>query len=117
MLIAGARRLEACKLLNWKEVPVHVVPLDDLVKGEEHENTIREPFLPTEFVAISKVKKEREEAKAKERQGTRTDLGKQLPAESAESRDAVAALLYRSINLLDDRGPSLILSPRAIANE
>jgi hypothetical protein len=39
------------------------------------------------------------------------------PSKKGDSRDAVAALLYRSINLLDDRGPSLILSPRAIANE
>ena len=33
-LIAGKRRLEACRHLGWTEVPATVVPLDDIVRGE-----------------------------------------------------------------------------------
>jgi ParB family chromosome partitioning protein len=37
-LIAGGRRLAACKELDWTELPVRVVDLDEIVLGEFHEN-------------------------------------------------------------------------------
>ena len=51
-LIAGQRRLEACKLLGWTEVPTTIVNLDDIIKGEFHENTVRKGFTLSERVAI-----------------------------------------------------------------
>lgn len=51
-LIAGQRRLEAAKILGWYEVPVTVVDLDDIIKGEFHENAVRKDFTTSERVAI-----------------------------------------------------------------
>jgi ParB-like chromosome segregation protein Spo0J len=67
-LIAGARRLAACKHLGWTEVPVHVVDLDVTVKGEYAENEYRKSFLPSENVAIKRELEQLEKAAAKERQ-------------------------------------------------
>src|SRR6266705_803613 len=41
-LIAGQRRLEACRLLAWAEVPVTIVDLYQAARGEAHENFIRD---------------------------------------------------------------------------
>ena len=46
-LIAGARRIAACKQVGWTEVPVRVVDLDEIVKGEYAENAHRKDFLPS----------------------------------------------------------------------
>ena len=51
-LIAGERRLQACKALGWDTVPVTVAPLDNIVRGEFAENMIRKAFTPSEEVAI-----------------------------------------------------------------
>ena len=45
-LIAGQRRLEACKTLGWREVPVRVVDIEAIVYGEREENTARKDFVP-----------------------------------------------------------------------
>ena len=39
-LIAGERRLAACKLLGWKTVPVTVIDIDEIVRGEFAENAV-----------------------------------------------------------------------------
>ena len=39
VLIAGARRLAACAFLLWREVPVTVVDIDKVVKGEFAEDS------------------------------------------------------------------------------
>ena len=54
-LISGQRRLEACKLLGWKKIPVNIVPLRDLMKGEFHENAVRKDFTLPEMVAIKRA--------------------------------------------------------------
>jgi ParB-like chromosome segregation protein Spo0J len=51
-LIAGLRRLEAARLLGWSEVPVSVVDLEDIARGELAENAQRKDFLPSEIDAI-----------------------------------------------------------------
>lgn len=51
-LIAGRRRLEACKALGWDFIRVNMVPLKDLAMGEYHENVDRKDFTNSEAVAI-----------------------------------------------------------------
>jgi hypothetical protein len=51
-LIAGARRIEACRRLGWQNIPVTLVDLKDIVRGEFAENAIRKDFLPSEIDAI-----------------------------------------------------------------
>ena len=55
LLIAGRRRLEACRLLGWAEVPVTVVDLNEAVRGEAHENFVRKDLLPSEIVALKRA--------------------------------------------------------------
>jgi N6-adenosine-specific RNA methylase IME4 len=72
-LIAGERRLRAAESLGWSEIPVTVVDLDSIVRGEFAENTFRKDFTLSEAVAIKRAVEPREKAAAKGRQGTRTD--------------------------------------------
>ena len=68
-LIAGARRLQACSRLGWKEIPVTIVDLGEIVKGEFAENAHRKDLLPTEIDAIRRVLEPLEKAAAKKRMG------------------------------------------------
>jgi N6-adenosine-specific RNA methylase IME4 len=72
-LIAGHRRLAAARLLGWTDIPVTVVDLDSVVRGEFAENTCRKDFTLSEAVAIKRALEPLERAAAKERQGARTD--------------------------------------------
>jgi N6-adenosine-specific RNA methylase IME4 len=94
-LIAGQRRLEACRLLGWIEVPVTVVDLYQAARGEAHENFIRKDLLPSEIVALKRAIEPMERRAARERQGSRADLCH--PATVAEcqgdARDNVARYL------------------------
>jgi|SRR5579864_132088 len=87
-LIAGWRRLEACKKLGWNRVPVTKVPLKELAKGEFHENFVRKDFTVSEMVAIKRAL----EPELKIGQGKRTDI---TSADSAEvgkvTREVVAS--------------------------
>jgi len=59
-LVYGARRLEACKRLGWTEIPVNIIPLSDIIKGEFIENSAREDFTFSERQAILKeIEKQR----------------------------------------------------------
>jgi len=82
-LIAGERRILAAKSLGWVEIPINVIDLAAVVRGEYAENTFRKDFTLSEAVAIKRALEPIERAAAKERQGTRTDkhLGK-LPTSS-----------------------------------
>src|SRR6202011_4387771 len=73
-LIAGRRRLEACRLLSWADVPVTVVDLLQAARGEAHENFVRKELLPSEIVALKRAIEPLERREARERQGSRTDL-------------------------------------------
>jgi ParB/RepB/Spo0J family partition protein len=66
-LIAGERRLEACKVLGWSQVPVTVVALDAIARGEFAENTQRKDFTLSEAVAIKRALEPLERAEAKQR--------------------------------------------------
>ena len=56
-LIAGERRLTACKRLEWLDVPVRIIDLDEgqLLRAQQDENTVRKNFTPTEMVAIKRA--------------------------------------------------------------
>lgn len=54
-LIAGERRLAACKSLGWNKVPVSVVDLAQVARGEAAENFHRKDFTPSEAVAIKRA--------------------------------------------------------------
>lgn len=95
-LVAGERRIRACFKLGWSEVPVRVVDLEDVLRGEFAENTCREPFLPSELADIGAAVEELERERAKARQGTRTDLGQNLPDVGGKTRDHVARMLGTS---------------------
>ena len=64
MLIAGERRLAACAFLLWREVPVTVVDLDKVVKGEFAENSERKDLTLSEAVAIKRAIEPIERAEA-----------------------------------------------------
>ncbi len=102
-LIAGQRRLAAAKSLGWTSVPVHVVDLDRIVRGEWAENTQRKDFTAGEQYAIKKALEPLEQAAAKARQKAgqkaggrgKKKLGGNLPpskeAKKARTRAAKAA--------------------------
>jgi ParB/RepB/Spo0J family partition protein len=66
-LIAGARRLEACKQLGWTDIPVTVIDLKHIVRGEFAENAHRKDFTLSEAVAIKRALEPLERAAAKKR--------------------------------------------------
>lgn len=100
-LIAGERRLAALRLLGKTEVPVHVVPLRQIVRGEFAENVIRKDFTPSEMVAIAEALEPVELEKARERIQEGAKIGAQItntgerPVETfhgaGKTRDKVAA--------------------------
>ncbi|WP_077960776.1 MT-A70 family methyltransferase [Ensifer adhaerens] len=92
-LIAGERRLAAARLLGWQEIPVRVVDIASIVRGELAENQERKQFLPSEQVAIAKDVEDEERAAAQERiDAARHRNGSaNLAGPNGESRDKVAA--------------------------
>jgi ParB-like chromosome segregation protein Spo0J len=77
VLVAGARRIEAAKLLGWRDITVRVVDMDAIVVGELAENELRKDFTVSERVAIGKAV----EAQIGNRQGQRTDKLSEGPRE------------------------------------
>src|SRR5262245_47690428 len=73
-LVGGVRRLAAAKALGWTTIPVHIVDLDEIARGEFAENVHRKDFTPSELVAIGEEVARIERERARERQGSRTDL-------------------------------------------
>jgi ParB/RepB/Spo0J family partition protein len=97
-LVAGARRLEACKRLGWINVPVRVVDIDAIVRGELAENGCRKDFTPSEMVAIAASVERRERELAKERQTASLKRGDKSPVvetfhDGGKTRDKIAAPL------------------------
>src|SRR4051794_13303113 len=63
-LVAGERRLLATKQLGWTEIPVTIVDLEEVVRGELAENSARKNFLPSEIDAIRRALEPIEKAAA-----------------------------------------------------
>src|ERR1035437_1094926 len=75
-LIAGQRRLKACRLLGWKDVPVTVVDIYQAARGEAHENFVRKDLLPSEIVALKRAIEPLERRGARGQQGGRDEGGR-----------------------------------------
>jgi ParB-like chromosome segregation protein Spo0J len=94
-LIAGARRLEACRRLGWKDVPATVAKnLDDVHKAllaERDENTCRKSFTPTEAAAMAEALEPFEKKAAMERKATsNAEREKFTPSDKGKAADKVA---------------------------
>src|SRR5207249_4059985 len=101
-LVAGFRRLEACRQLGWTEVGVHVVELDDLLRAEHDENTLRKDFTPSEAVAIARALEEREREQAKARTvAAHASPGKFPELEAGRVRDRLGACVGMSGRTLE----------------
>jgi ParB-like chromosome segregation protein Spo0J len=48
VLVAGERRLRAVKLLGWTEIPVNIIDLEAVTRGEFAENAVRKDFTLSE---------------------------------------------------------------------
>lgn len=90
-LVAGQRRLEACRRLGHEQVPVtvalHLGDARDLLTAERDENTCRKEMTASELYALGKALEELERPKAEERQreaGRRFGRG----IDSSTSKDA-----------------------------
>jgi N6-adenosine-specific RNA methylase IME4/ParB-like chromosome segregation protein Spo0J len=94
-LIAGRRRLEAHKRLGRDEIPVHVVDLEAIVRGEQAENVHRKAFTPSETVAIHDAVLDIEKRQAKERMSEGGKVGK-ISTPSGKARDKAATGLGMS---------------------
>lgn len=94
-LIAGQRRLAACRQLGWTDIPVTVVDLLQAARGEAHENFIRKDLLPSEIVALKRAIEPLERREARQRQGHRADVRppSAVCEEPGDARDKVARYL------------------------
>ena len=95
-LIGGARRLAAFKALGRAEIPVTVVDLAEIVRGELAENVDRKGFTPSEIDAIRQDVEALERGKAKARQMAGLKRGAEKPVganchDGGKTRDKVAA--------------------------
>jgi len=55
LLVAGQRRIAACKALGWEDIPVTVLNIKDITRGQADENTVRKNLTPSEAVAAAKM--------------------------------------------------------------
>lgn len=108
-LVAGARRLAACKQLGRGEIEVYVRDdLDSVVAqiiAERDENTCREPFTPSEAVALGRDLEKLERPKALERQAAAGEAN--LPTSSGKLPE-----LVNKGDTRDKVGPAVGMSGR-----
>jgi len=99
-LIAGARRIAACKMLGRENVVAHVVKnlgeARRTLQAEGEENTCRLDFAPSEAVAYKRAMEPAVKAEAAERRKTTQGRpsktrAKTAPVSAPKSRDVVAA--------------------------
>lgn len=99
-LIAGERRLRAAQQLGWTEIPVNVVDLGAVERGEFAENACRKDFTPSEFVAIGQEIEHIERERAKKRM----TLGKISTGSESGKRQDRRAAWYLGANLREGKG-------------
>jgi ParB/RepB/Spo0J family partition protein len=99
LLICGERRLRAAESLGWTHIPVTVVDLDAVVRGEFAENAHRKDFLPSEIDAIRRALEpiERAAAKARMSGGAGSENFATLPGKASDKIGAFAGVSGRTI--------------------
>jgi len=105
-LIAGFRRLRAFQLMGLLDIPVTVVNLKDLRKGEIQENQVRKNFSVSEMVAVKRALEPEVKAEAEERMKSKL---KQFSGEntvqenvlSGQTRDVVGSFVGLSGKTLE----------------
>lgn len=99
-LVAGERRLAACRLLGWDNIPARtadsLATALDLLKAERDENTERKDFAATEAVAVGVRLEELERPKAEERERAGVPCGNLPQGEVGKTRDKVGAAVGMS---------------------
>lgn len=91
-LIAGRRRLEACRSLGWENIPVRMISLKDPMRAQIEENVLRENFTVSEMVAVKRYY----EPKIKAEADKRMKAGKIQPRgkfPQGKTRDIIARTL------------------------
>lgn len=117
-LIAGERRLRAMKLLGYKQIEVRPMAVKDAehqLNLEISENESRKEFTKSERIDYARQLERIESAKAKQRQGTRTDICPNLDkSENIRTDEIVAKQLgiggkdtYRKEKFIVDNKSSL----------
>lgn len=120
-LLAGERRLRACKKLGWKQIPVNMIDTDNEEQDlsiEISENEARKEFTMTERLAYARKLTEIESAKAKQRSLSNLnhlDIDGPKSAPRGKTSDAVgkavgmgrdklrkAQIIEENKNLIDD---------------
>lgn len=102
VLVAGERRLAACKLLGWTQIEARRVKFEDYLqqlKAERDENICRKGFTFSEMVELGKKIEAVEQERARQRQAhgqtapgrTLVENFPQALAEKGKTRDTVAA--------------------------
>jgi hypothetical protein len=101
-VVAGKRRLLACKKLGWKNIPVTIIDIAKIVRGEHAENVQRKDFTLTEAVAIMREIEPEEKAAAKKRQGRpgAARSGNLPEREKGQARDKAAKAMGRKARTL-----------------
>ena len=103
-LIAGRRRLEAFKLLGREEIPATILDMDEIWRGELHENRERKDFTVSEWVAVKRVLEPEIADEARKRRLAnlkQNDLIEPEIFRLGETRDIIAEYLGVSGRTLD----------------
>lgn len=94
-LLAGERRLRACRMLGWEQIPVNMMDTRDAeheLNIEISENDCRKDFSKAERVDYMYRLMRIEKEKARERQGERTDIQQKFAeSDKGQARDKTAA--------------------------
>lgn len=123
LLIAGERRLRACKSLGYKAVTVNVVAAEDAeqaLRMEISENECRKDFSMTERLAYAEKLQTIKAAEAKQRMVAAHTVGTPNSAELGETRDVVAKAIgmghetFRQARIIADNAD--LLDPAEFAD-
>ena len=112
-LLAGERRLRACKHLGWKQIEVRMMDTRDAeheLNVEISENDVRKGFTKSERVDYMKRLLRIEQAKAQERQlfgenlGEKSHEGGRSDEKTAEQFGVSSNTMRKEISIVDNKG-------------